>query len=86
MYTDSMEKYAKRRNKQLKSKKAETAAPSPAMPMHEPKYDLDTLTRAEEIRRDASRHRAAMAEARKQRQRLSSVMDGVRIGRDKGEE
>ena len=43
---------------------------------HDAKFDLDTLTRAQEIRANKMRHGAAMTEAQRKRSILSSVMDG----------
>lgn len=43
---------------------------------HDPTFDLDTLTRAQEIRANKMRHGAAMVEAQRKKSILSSVMDG----------
>ncbi len=80
--SDSMESYAKKRNKKIASDKKKEAAPAPvASDSFSSRYDLDTLTRAEEIRKDKVRHRAVKAEAKKQSKHLSVIISG---GRKKG--
>lgn len=77
-----MEKYAKKRERQLKAKTEEIAAaksPVPAMaPAHDARYDFDTLTRAEEIKRDKPRHRAAKAHAKVQARAIQNIIGGAK--------
>ena len=74
-----MEKYAKARTKQIKAKKQTESAPMPAMSsIHEARYDFDTLTRAEEIKRDKTRHKAAKGHARQQLKHIKNIVSGGR--------
>ncbi len=81
MKEQSMKSYAKGREKKLKPK-AKTmdsmmSSPAIAPPGKDDwraKDDLSTLTRAEEIRRDSGRHRAAKKEGKSQIKRLSGIV------------
>ena len=52
------------------------ALPAAGLSDHEASYDLDALTKAEEIKKDGKRHSAAMVEGKRRHSVLSSVMSG----------
>lgn len=82
-----MKKQKSKRTSKHKAKlsKAE-AVPSPVEDRsYEARYDLDTLTKAEEIRANKSRHAAAKAEGVKQANRLRGVIGGPRSHSDEAD-
>ncbi len=68
-----MEKYAEKKKSTKKVKEVATAAPSIDKDW-QARGDLDTLTRAEEIKRDPARAAAAKSEAAKQKTNLARVL------------
>lgn len=73
-------KKSKKKGKKGGHKFPGSEAPVASSVNHEPRYDLDTLTRAEEIKRDGKRHSLALAEGKRQADRLGKVIGagGVR--------
>lgn len=72
-----MKAYAAKREKKLKPKASMDTMMTPAAPAKDDwraKDDLSTLSRAEEIRRDGGRHRAAKKEGKMQIKRLSGIV------------
>lgn len=75
--TSAMEMYAGKRNKALKSS---IKPPSiniiheTMREMHDPKYDMDTLMRAAEIKANKPRHKAAKTAAHQSLTRLQGVV------------
>ena len=68
-----------KKNKITRKRKAEVVATGNEVAprsTHDPKWDLETMTRAEEIRSDKKRHGAVKKEAKNQRDRLHKVMRG----------
>lgn len=64
----AMERYAQERNAKMKASKV----PPLTVEIHDAHSDMHTLTRAAEIRRNPSRHRAAKTVAK---QRVKDLMD-----------
>lgn len=66
----AMERYAQEREKRMKN------APSPTVvELHDPQMDMHTLSRADEIRRNPTRHRAAKGAAKQQIKKLSGIAE-----------
>lgn len=68
----SMDSYAKQRAAKPAPKAAMVTSISD-MPMHDPESDLHYLTRAEEVKANPHRHKAAKAVAKKRIAALSNV-------------
>jgi hypothetical protein len=72
----AMQEYAKKRSP-AKKPAAATAVPLGSQmgrDNFDAQYDLDTLTRAHQIKKDGKRHAAAMSEAKKKHAALKQVM------------
>lgn len=70
----STEAYAKARAKKKTVPEAPAMTPIKGMEDHEARYDLETLTRAHQVRKDRGRHKAAMKHAKHQQRTLAEVM------------
>jgi hypothetical protein len=67
----AMERYAQEREKKMKDIKT----PPMTVEIHDPHSDVMTLTRAAEIRRNPTRHRAAKSAAKQRIKDLSGITE-----------
>lgn len=70
----SMAEYAKQREPSLGRAVPVKIVHEPMRELHDPESDLHTLRRAEEVKSNPSRHRAAKAHGKKKLQELKAVI------------